>query len=210
MPHRVKIKGIPTLFLLCCLLSCTSEGALTRPKNATPSLPDRLQPDLSPVASLLEMMSVLPKGDPAQQAELIQAAQTSAKITPTTSNQLKLALTLATPGHSGSDPVAAQRQLAELLARPETLLPVERLLADVELKEVEQRLILQAENRRIREELPRDSREKLAAVNHRLSAETEENVRLRKALEEALAKIDAVTHVERSINDRGTHITRVP
>ncbi len=210
MPHKLKIRGGSALFLLCCLLSCTLDGGLTRPKNATPSLPDKPQPDLSPVSALLEIMSVLPKGDPARQAELIQATQTSAKITPTTSNQLKWALTLATPGHSGSDPVAAQRQLSELLARPETLLPVERLLADVELKEVEQRLILQAENKRIREELPRDSREKLAVVNHRLAAETDENVRLRKALEEALAKLDAVSHVERSINDRGTHSTRVP
>jgi len=210
MPHKLKIRGLAALFLVCCLLSCTLDGGLTRPKNATPSVPDKPQPDLSPVSALLEIMSVLSKGDPARQAELIQAAQTSAKITPTTSNQLKWALTLATPGHSGSDPVAAQRQLSELLARPETLLPLERLLADVELKEVEQRLILQAENKRIREELPRDSREKLAVVNHRLSAETDENVRLRKALEEALAKLDAVSHVERSINDRGTHITRVP
>ena len=32
----------------------------------------------------------------------------------------------------------------------------------------------------------------------------DENARLRKALDEAHAKLDAVTHIERSINDRGT------
>ena len=75
------------------------------------------------------MMSNLPQGDPARQAEMFQSAKDAADLTPTTSNRLRYALALATPGYSGSDPVAAQRQLAELLARPETLLPVERLLA---------------------------------------------------------------------------------
>ena len=49
-----------------------------------------------------------------------------------------------------------------------------------------------------------DSKDKLQAVNRRLQAESDENARLRKALDEAHAKLDAVTHIERSINDRGT------
>src|SRR5216683_2852287 len=118
---------------------------------------------------------------------------------------------LATPGHSGSDPVAAQRQLSELLARRETLLPVERLLALVELKEVEQRLILQAENKRMRDDAQHDeSRDKLLAINRRLAAESDENVRLRKALDEARAKLEAITHIERSINDRKTNGSHTP
>src|SRR5258708_376862 len=107
----------------------------------------------------------------------------------TVSIELRFTLALATPGHSGSDPVAAQRQLSELLARPETLLPIERLLALVELKEVEQRLILQAENKRMHDDAQRDeSRDKLLAINRRLAAESDENVRLRKALDQARAK----------------------
>jgi hypothetical protein len=153
---------------------------------------------------LLELMSALPKGDPARQAELFQSAKDAAALSPTTSNRLKYALALAIPGHSGSDPVAAQRQLSELLARPETLLPEERLLALVELQEVDQRLVLQAENQRLRDDALHDSKDKLQAVNRRLQAELDENARLRKALDEARAKLDAVTHIERSINDRGT------
>jgi hypothetical protein len=167
--------------------------------------------DPGPVAPLLEMMGALPQGDPARQAEIFQSAKDAASLAPTTSNRLKYALALATPGHSGSDPVAAQRQLAELLARPETLLPDERLLAMVELQEVDQRLVLQAENKRLRDEESRDdSRDKLQTANHRLSAEQDENARLRKALDEARAKLDAVTHIERSINDRGTTEPRTP
>jgi len=179
-------------------------------QNAPPAVPDRPQPDLSSITSLLEMMRMLPEGDPAHQAEVFEAAKEAAAVSPTTGNKLKFALALATPGHSGSDPVAAQRQLSELLATPETLLPVERLLAMVELKEVDQRLILQAENTQLRDEAPREMRDKLLGVNRRLAAESDENARLRKALDEAQAKLEAVTHIERSITDRGTKGPHTP
>jgi hypothetical protein len=156
-------------------------------------------------------MGNLARADPARQAELFQSVKDAAELTPTTSNKLKYALALATPGYSGCNPVAAQRQLSELLARPETLLPAERLLALVELKEVEQRLILQAENTRMRDEALHDeSHDKLQAVNRRLAAESDENVKLRKALDEARAKLEAITHIERSINDRGANGSHTP
>jgi hypothetical protein len=179
-------------------------GSAAHPKAANPALPDRPPCDLNSITPALEMMSTLPQGDPARQAELFQSAKESAALSPTTSNRLKYALALATPGHSGSDPVAAQRQLSQLLATPETLLPVERMLATVELQEVDQRLILQAENKQLRDEAPREAREKLLAITRHLAAESDENARLRKALDEARAKLEAVTHIERSINDRGT------
>jgi hypothetical protein len=201
-------------FATCALViagitSCGVGGSFARPKPAAPAEPDHAQD--CPVTPLLDMMSNLPKVDPARQAELFQSAKDAAELSPTTSNKLKYALALATPGYSGSDPVAAQRQLSELLARPETLLPAERLLALVELKEVEQRLILQAENTRMRDEAQHDeTRDKLLAVNRRLAAESDENARLRKALDEARAKLEAVTHIERSINDRGTNGSHTP
>jgi hypothetical protein len=193
------------------LCACGLNGPFAHQRQAAPAEPDRTSQDLSPIAPLLEMMGSLPQRDPARQAELFQSAKDAAELTPTTSNRLKFALALATPGHSGADPVAAQRQLSELLARPETLVPIERMLALVELKEVEQRLILQAENKRMRDEAPRDdSRDKLLAINRRLAAESDENVRLRKALDEARAKLEAVTHIEKSINDRGTSGPHTP
>jgi hypothetical protein len=197
-------------FALCTLCGCGAlGGALSNSKSAPPTIPEQAA-DLGPIQPLLEMMSSLPQGDPARQAELFQSAKDAASLSPTTSNRLKYALALATPGHSGSDPVAAQRQLSELLARPETLLTVERLLALVELQEVDQRLILQAENQRLRDEAPHDSKDKLLAVNRRLAAESDENARLRKALDEARAKLEAVTHIERSINDRGAAEPHTP
>ena len=178
--------------------------------NIAPLPPERPQSELTAVTPALDLMRALPAGDPARQAELFQSAKDAAALSPTTSNKLKYALALATPGHGGSDPVAAQRQLAQLLATPETLLPVERLLAMVELQEVDQRLILQEENKQLRDEAPRELRDKLLALNRRLTAETDDNARLRKALDEAQAKLEAVTHIERSINDRGTNGSHTP
>jgi hypothetical protein len=210
MPHR-GLRFAACALAITWLGACGLSNPFAREKQNAPTEPDRAPQDLSPIAPLLEMMSSLPQRDPARQAEIFQSAKDAAELTPTTSNRLRYALALATPGYSGSDPVAAQRQLSELLARPETLLPIERLLALVELKEVEQRLILQAENRRMRDDAPRDdSRDKLLAINRRLAAESDENVKLRKALDEARAKLEAVTHIERSINDRATSGSHTP
>jgi hypothetical protein len=210
MPHR-GLRFAAGALAITWLGACGLSSPFARDKQNAPAEPYRAPQDLSPIAPLLEMMSSLPQRDPARQAEIFQSAKDAAELTPTTSNRLRFALALATPGYSGSDPVAAQRQLAELLARPETLLPIERLLALVELKEVEQRLILQAENRRMRDDAPHDdSRDKLLAINRRLAAESDENVKLRKALDEARAKLEAVTHIERSINDRGTSGSHTP
>jgi hypothetical protein len=64
----------------------------------------------------------------------------------------------------------------------------------------------------LRDDAPHDAdtRDKLLAANRRLSAETDENARLRKALDEARAKLEAVTHLEKSINDRGTTGSHTP
>jgi hypothetical protein len=192
----------------CALLALglSGCGALGGSKAPAPEIQARPTQDVSYIAPLLEMMSNLPQGDPARQAELFQQAKDAAELTPTTSNKLRYALALATPGFGGSDPVAAQRQLSLLLARPETLLPAERLLATVQLKEVEQRLVLQAENKRLRDDVPRDSadsRDKLQALNRRLAAETDENAKLRKALDEARAKLEAITHIEQRSSNSG-------
>jgi len=136
------------------------------------------------------------------QAETFQAVRDAAQLTPTTANRLRYALALATPGHGGSDAGAAQKLLAQLLASPELLLPPEQALAEVELRQVELRIVLTEENRRLQQESARNDRERTAAAARRLQTELDENKRLRKQLEEAQAKLDAVTHIERSAIDR--------
>jgi hypothetical protein len=209
-PRRNRLRYTACALALGLSSGCGIFGGGHADSKIAPPAPERPQPDVNSITPVLEMMRMLPAGDPARQAEMFQAAKDAATVSPTTSNKLKYALALATPGHGGSDPVAARRQLSELLATPETLLPVERLLATVQLQEVDQRLILQEENKQLREEAPRESRDKLLAMNRRLSAESDENARLRKALDEAQAKLEAVTHIERSITDRGTNGSHTP
>lgn len=202
MRHRVSSLTAAAIVTLA-VGACSVMNGLTGVKPVA-APPQRAKPDISPISPVLTLISELPQGDPARQAEVFQATKDAAELSPTTTNRLRYALALATPGHAGSDPVAAERQLSEILARPETLLPDERMLAIVELKQVEQRLILKSENQRLQDEAAQNTREKLAAANRRLTAEMDENARLRKALEEARAKLEAVTHIERAINDRGT------
>ena len=146
-PDRCRA-GAPCLAagVVVLLGGCSLTGGFTAHPASTTVVPERPPPEIAVISPMLEMMSALPQGDPAHQAEVFQSAKDAAELSPTTSNRLKYALALATPGHSGSDPVAAQRQLAELLATPQTLQPVERLLAVIELRQVDQRLVLQAEN----------------------------------------------------------------
>lgn len=202
MPGGLRCVAGTLGLLLLALPGCGSASRQAETK-APVVVSERPDPDLSSLADDLRLMQLLPEGDPARQAEVFESAKNAATVAPTTSNRMRYALALATPGHPGADPVAAQRQLSELLATPETLLPAERLLAIVELKEVDQRLVLLSENKQLRDEAPRETRDKVQVMNRRLAAESDENVRLRRALEEAQAKLEAVTHIERSINDRG-------
>jgi len=79
---------------------------------------------------------------------------------------------------------------------------MERALAFLELQKVDSQLTLAAENRRLQSTASRDERDKLTQLNKRLQTETEENARLRKELDEARAKLDAIANIERSLSER--------
>jgi hypothetical protein len=176
---------------------------LPQPAEREPTTPAKpVDPSLSVVAEHLEMMSRLVQATPSTQAEIVQAARDAAELAPTTSNRLKYALTLATPGHGQSNAASARQMLTELLATPEALLPAERALSWVALREVEQRLILQAENAKLQDDAVRAARERSAATNRRLQAMIDENAQLKKALAEAQAKLDEIARIERSIVER--------
>ena len=151
----------------------------------------------------LSALAELASSPPARQAELLKAARDAAEASPTTTNRLRYALMLADPGHGGSDPVAARRQLSEILARPEWALPSERALAGLALRETEARLTLAEDAKRVQTDVGAHDRDKLALANRRLATEQDENARLRKALDEAQKKLDAVTQLERASKERG-------
>jgi cell division septum initiation protein DivIVA len=142
------------------------------------------------------------EGDAVVKADVFRNVAAAADAAPTTSNRLNLALALATPGHPASDPTQAQRLLNELLANADALLPGERVLALMQLKDVEQRLILDAEAARLQRAAQAAAAQRNDQGAQRLQAALDENRQLRQQLDEARAKLDAITNIERSIRER--------
>jgi hypothetical protein len=192
--------------LLCAALALAGcrAGSLGRSADdeASPSI-DRSSS--AALAAYFETLQRLVQSGPAEQVEIVVAAQRAYELAPTPGHQLHYALTLAAPGHAGSDPAVAQGLLRELVAMSETLTPSEQSLALLELMKVDQQLLLAAENRRLQNDANRVDRDRLVAINRRLQSEIEENARLRKALDEAQAKLEAIANIERSINERNTN-----
>jgi len=173
-------------------------------KNTPPPPPvvDQAAVANTVLSGYLQLLQNLLQGPPAQQAEIVAGAQRDYDSTPTPSRELKLALILGTTGHPATDLPHAQQLLREVLANPEMLLPGERALAFLQLSQIDDHLTLETENRRLQSEVQRLDHERVTNANHRLQAELDENARLRKELDEAHAKLQAIFNIERSLNER--------
>ena len=192
-----------TLVTVLLVSGCTPEILQhEHPTHDAPPVVNRVAATSTVLADDLQLLQTLVQGTPSDQAEIVATAQRDYETAPTPSRQLRFALILATPGHPGTDLPRAQRLLRELMANPEMLLPSERSLAFLELQQIDDHLTLEGENRRLQSDAVRADRERLANLNHRLQLETDENTRLRKELEEARAKLDAIANIERSLNER--------
>jgi hypothetical protein len=152
--------------------------------------------------TLISEMYELTAGDPATQAEIYADARAAAELTPNPSTRLRYGLVLATPGHSGSDPLQAQHVFRELLAQTELMTPGEISLTTIHLKEVESRIMLAAETDRLRAENSKIASTEQAAVAQRLATVESENRRLRRLLEEAESKLEALSAIEQSIREQ--------
>lgn len=184
------------------LSGCSLTGGLGRtPAPAEPVI-DRAHAQALLVSGHLEILQRLLAGRPAEQAEIVAAAKRDFDDAPTPSRQLRYALVLATPNHASTDTAEAERLLRELTATPESLVPAERSLARLELAQLERQSLLAAENRRLQAALERAERDRNSSASRRLQAEIDENARLRKALEDAQKKLDAIADIERTITER--------
>jgi hypothetical protein len=204
MPLESSRPWVAALMCAATLTACTGSPLFQqRPRgaDATPAI-DRAATSATLLASYLDVLQKLIQGAPAEQAEILVSAQREYDLAPTPSKQLRYALVLAAPNHTGTDLPRAQRLLRELLATPETLVPAERAFAFLELQKVDKQLALVAENQRLQSGSDRVDRERLATANRKLQLEIDENVRLRKALEEANAKLSAIANIEQTINER--------
>ncbi len=150
----------------------------------------------------LTELADLADGDPATQAEIFADADAAATLTPGPNTNLRLALVLATPGHPESDPEAAERLLREVLTQTELLTPSEIALATIHLNGVERLIVANAEARRLRASNSRAARTEEQAISQRLASVEAENRQLRRDLEEAESKLEAITSIERSIREQ--------
>ncbi len=152
------------------------------------------------VADYLETLDRLGRGGSAEQAEIIQSTRTAYLAEPSTGKRLRYAFVLSVPGHAGSDPAGARALLGEALATPQTLLPSERALADLMVRDLDARLALAHENETLRNGSASAEESRVADLNARLQAETAEKDRLRREIERAEAKLEAIATLEGGAN----------
>jgi len=143
----------------------------------------------------------LVNGDPATQAEIYADARSRAQLTPDPSTELRYAMVLAAPGHAGTNEMEAQKRFRELLAQTELLTPAEISLATIHLNEVETRLVQRNEVRRLRAENTRAESTEDAAIARRMAEIEADNRRLRRSLDDAEQKLDAIISIERSVRE---------
>jgi hypothetical protein len=152
-----------------------------------------------PADEYLTELSRLSSNDPALQAEIFADSQAAAQLTPNPSTRLRYALVLATPGHPETDPQQAQSILRELMAQPALMTPAEVALATIYLNSAEELALLSSEAHTLRATSDRVQRTEEAAINQRLATVEAENRRLRRDLEDAENKLEAITSIERDI-----------
>jgi hypothetical protein len=206
MTGRRFIAGLTTqlgrsaaLAALCMLAS----GCDVIERRLEPAAPSAVEApaDSQGLTAYLETMHSLGGADPARQADVFYEVEREYTRAPTTASTLNYAIALVTPDHPASKPAEGKKLLETLLATPERMTPPERTLALVVINEANARLKLEAENRRLLATLDDRSRSQ-ANSNKRVQAQIEDNVRLRRALNEAQQKLDAIKEIERSIIER--------
>ena len=141
-------------------------------------------------------------GDPAAQAEVYADAAAAAQLTPSPSTNLRFGLVLAIPGHPESNPLKAQKVLREVLTQTLLLTPAEISLATIHLNNAERQIIADSESRRLRSSSSRAAQTQEQALQHRLTTVEAENRVLRRDLEEAEQKLEAIATIERSIREQ--------
>lgn len=141
-------------------------------------------------------------GDPAAQAEIYADAAAAAQLTPSPTTNLRFGLVLAIPGHPESDPLQAQSVLREVLAQTILLTPAEISLATIHLNDVERQIVANSEARRLRAASSRAAQTQEQALQGRLATVEAANRVLRRDLEEAEQKLEAITNIERSIREQ--------
>lgn len=175
---------------------CKSVDDWSGLRKKKPTTPIAATDDGQIVAGYLAMLDRLGRGGAAEQAEIVATTRGAYLADPSTQKRLRYAFVLSVPGHAASDPAGARALLGEALATPETMLPSERALADLMVRDLDARLALAHENDSLRSGSTAQDDNRIAELNRKLQAETAEKDRLRRELERAEAKLEAIATLE--------------
>lgn len=180
---------------------CSTDFFAQKPVSIPKPVIDHKAASSQVLADDFTVLEKLLASPPEQQMQIVGSAEQDFQATPTPSKKLRLALVLGTPDQAGADLPRAQRMLQELSDDPHSsLLPGERSLISLQLKQIGDYLTLEAENRTLQADATRA--DQLAALKRRLDGAAGENVKLKKQLEEAKAKLAAIANIEKSLNER--------
>lgn len=200
MTARLRFTGLRLLTLIAAssIAACASA-----PPAAPPKGPAGASPEVSTrkveIEDYLGIFDRLAPGDAMRQYEIMAELTARAQQEPTASNRLRYALALGAAGRPDSNPIEAKRLISELLAEQHDLRPKEVSLANAWLREFDARVTLYADLARQREEAERALQARDAEDGRRIGALQAETQRLRKALQEAERKLEAVAEMEKAL-----------
>lgn len=197
----------PKVLLLSALLLAGCAG-LHGPRAPVPAPPPAVNSEIvqaTLLASYVRDLQTVVQGSATDKAEVVDRARQAYDDARQGPAALRYGLLLAAPEHPQRDPQNALRLLREALARTDLLSPIEQALAMVEKARVEDELGMVTENARLVAEAQQDreERERLrnnntAILSRRLQTEIDENTRLKKELEDAKSKLEAIANIERN------------
>jgi Skp family chaperone for outer membrane proteins len=194
----VKLHPACMIALCLCLGACESLAPTKPVAVTTAALPAK-----SPLDGYVQMLAALSGQDRVRQSDVFYQVEKDQTLAPTTLNVLSYAMALVIPGHPNSDPIKGKRLLEEVLTNPERISVAEQSLAVTMLNIADQWLKMQAEMRRLAATV--DDRTRTQSNSDRRSlAQAEEINKLRKALDAAQQKLDAIRDIEKSISERST------
>lgn len=195
--------GLGALALAAALLAsgCSTDFFTQKPSQPAAPVIDHRAASAEALADDFAVLNKLIAAPPAEQMQMVGAAEEELQLAPTPSRKLRLALLLGTPDQAGADLPRAQQMLQELSSDPHSsLLPGERSLVALQLKQIGDYLTLQTENRTLQADAARA--DQLAALKRRLDGAAGENAKLKRQLDEAKAKLAAIANIEKSLNER--------
>lgn len=200
MTARLRLTGLRlfTLVAVSSIAACASAPPTASSKGSAGASPAG-SPAKVEIEDYLGIFDRLAPGDAMRQYEIMAELKARAQLEPTASNRLRYALALGAAGRPDSNPIEAKRLISELLAEQHDLRPKEVSLANAWLREFDARVALYADLARQREEAERALQARDAEDDRRIGALQAETQRLRKALQEAERKLEAVAEMEKAL-----------